>query len=88
VDGGIEVANEDELEEVGITHDAEESRAKLIDTIEELVDSAQDKIGAELVETTRGMMGCKKALVAYESDVAKASEYLWKKGLASVEKGK
>ncbi len=59
-----------------ITHDAEESRAKLIDTIEELVDSAQDKIGAELVETTGGMMGCKKALVAYESDVAKASEYL------------
>jgi hypothetical protein len=88
VDGGIEVANEDELEEAGITHDAKESRAKLIDTIEELVDSAHDKIGAELVETTGGMMGCKKALVAYESDVAKASEYLWKKGLASVEKGK
>jgi hypothetical protein len=55
VDGGIEVANEDELEEAGITHDAEESRAKLIDTIEVLVDSAQDKIGAELVETTGGM---------------------------------
>jgi hypothetical protein len=55
VDGGIEVANEDELEEAGITHDAEESRAKFIDTIEELVDSAQDKIGAELVETTGGM---------------------------------
>ncbi len=55
VDGGIEVANEDELEEAGITYDAEESRAKLIDTIEELVDSAQDKIGAELVETTGGM---------------------------------
>jgi hypothetical protein len=55
VDGGIEVANEDELEEAGITHDAEDSRAKLIDTIEELVDSAQDKIGAELVETTGGM---------------------------------
>jgi hypothetical protein len=54
VDGGIEVANEDELEEAGITHE-EESRAKLIDTIEELVDSAQDKIGAELVETTGGM---------------------------------
>ncbi len=88
MDGGIEVANEDELEKAGITHDAEESRAKLIDTIEELVDSAQDKIGAELVETTRGVMGCKKALVAYESGVVKASEYLWKKGLASVEKGK
>jgi hypothetical protein len=29
VDGGIEVANEDELEEAGITHDAEESRAKI-----------------------------------------------------------
>ncbi len=87
VDEGIEVANEDELEEAEITHDAEESRAKLIDTIEELVDSAQDKIGAELVKT-RGVMGCKKALVAYEFDVAKASEYLWKKGLASVEKGK
>ncbi|CAM6042100.1 unnamed protein product [Sphagnum compactum] len=55
VDGGIEVANEDELEEAGITHDAEESRAKLIGTIKELVDLAQDKIGAELVETTGGM---------------------------------
>jgi hypothetical protein len=54
VDGGIEVANEDELEEAGITHDAEESRAKLIDTIEELVDSTQDKIGADFVETTGG----------------------------------
>jgi len=54
VDGGLEVASEDELEEAGITHDAEESRAKLIDTIEELVDSTQDKIGAELVETTGG----------------------------------
>jgi hypothetical protein len=29
VDGGIEVANEDELEEAGITHDAEESKAKI-----------------------------------------------------------
>jgi len=29
VDGGIEVANEDELEEAGITHDAEESRTKI-----------------------------------------------------------
>jgi hypothetical protein len=29
VDGGIEVANEDELEEVRITHDAEEFRAKI-----------------------------------------------------------
>jgi elongation factor Ts len=32
------------------------------------------------------MMECKKALVACESDVAKASEYLRKKGLASAEK--
>ncbi|CAK9237235.1 unnamed protein product [Sphagnum troendelagicum] len=54
VDGGLEVTSEDELEEAGITHDAEESRAKLIDTIEELLDSTQDKIGAELVETTSG----------------------------------
>jgi hypothetical protein len=29
VDEGIEVANEDELEEAGMTHDAEESRAKI-----------------------------------------------------------
>jgi hypothetical protein len=54
MDGGLEVASEDELEEAGITHDAEESRAKLIDTIKELVDSTQDKIGAKLVETTGG----------------------------------
>jgi hypothetical protein len=33
-------------------------------------------------------MGCKKTLVACEFDVAKAFGYLWKKGLASVEKGK
>jgi hypothetical protein len=29
VDGGVEVANEDELEEVGITHDVEESKTKI-----------------------------------------------------------
>ncbi len=29
MDGGIEVANEDELEEAGITHDVEESKAKI-----------------------------------------------------------
>ncbi len=29
MDGQIEVANEDEFEEAGITHDAEESRAKI-----------------------------------------------------------
>jgi elongation factor Ts len=41
----------------------------------------------ELRELTgAGMMECKKALVACESDVAKASEYLRKKGLASAEK--
>ncbi|CAK9219011.1 unnamed protein product [Sphagnum troendelagicum] len=41
----------------------------------------------ELRELTgAGMMECKKALVACESDVAKASEYLRKKGLVSAEK--
>ncbi|CAK9870004.1 unnamed protein product [Sphagnum jensenii] len=69
VDGGIEVANEDELVEAGITHDAEESRAKLIDTIEELVDSAQDKIGAELVETTGGMGDNTKEVVSRDLSV-------------------
>ncbi len=52
MDGGIEVANGDELEEAGTTHDAEEPRSEFIDTIGELVNSTQDKIGAELIETT------------------------------------
>lgn len=33
-----------------------------------------------------GMMECKKALVACENDIEKASEYLRKKGLASADK--
>jgi elongation factor Ts len=41
----------------------------------------------ELREMTgAGMMECKKALVARESDVAKASKYVWEKGLVSAEK--
>jgi len=36
--------------------------------------------------TGSGMMDCKKALVACDNDVEKATEYLRKKGLASADK--